>query len=376
MSENSKEKWEIEYQNFKTKNLDEEIAKLKQEIDNSNNITAPNRSELREKTLDKGKKQKQIQKLEMIKINMPKIERILKFKDAQIIRFEKLMEEKKNLEQILNKNYIYSGIYKEEIRKLEKEFESLNLKRTEIQRKLKDSKISEGERINLRKQLEENLKAQNENQGNYSENQLKLTEILNKPIIKKDFDKEIQSAKNMISKCNFIGSHLIEGKSIEEIGVDLSSWKPLNKKNESEIKREEELIEVSKFDKKYPRLAKVKNFFKNIWKNKTKKEDNREEKKAEGQQNNGKLSKEEIAAKKAELYKRIAETGRVSGEKRNKDKTNYSKSEDNTTQEKEQSEEKNKIHVVVRKVKVKPKDAVDVQKNAQNGYNNEKGEGR
>ena len=74
---------------------------------------------------------------------------ILKFKDAQAIRIEKLMREKKNSNQILSNNYKYNYIYNEEIRRLEKELESLNLKKTEIQRKLKDSKISEEERINF-----------------------------------------------------------------------------------------------------------------------------------------------------------------------------------------------------------------------------------
>ena len=228
----------------------------------------------------------------------------------------------------------------------------------------------------------------------FSKNQVALTKKLNSPLQKKDFGKEIQATKNMISKCNFTGRNLMEGKKMQQITTDLKKWKdkkfvdkdgttkekkeksenshkPKNaEKLEKEANVEEyekavaekineedkDLAKVSEFDQKHPRIAKVKNFFKNMGtkaksayvkvKDKiTKRADKEEEISKSGETKKteektpkeveGKLSEKEIAEKKAAMMERLATKGSFVKNQTDLDKIAKEKAEAKAKKEKD-----------------------------------------
>ena len=383
MSKDGKRKWEIDYEKYKTMNLDEEIKKLESQVNASRrelaSIKDSNSQDYKAKSSAQRANEKEINRLNMLKINMPKVANILKTKDAYKAKLEKLMKDKKSVEE--------TKTLGNEAKKLEEELDKLKKDEEKLKDALKDKRISPENREKLNKALSDNSRKQNENQLKFSANQLKLTEKLNSPLAKKDFDKEIQTTRNMISKCNFIGKNLMEGKRMEEITADLKNWKdrkftdktkeandkketsksektepekaetkpekPRTEKDQKDtlendkieeiekavdeaIKEEDSAdkpVKVSEWDQKHPRLAKIKNFFKDAGNkgkeilgkasDKVKKLFNREEKEEEkkeeekktepkAESRTGKLSAQEIADKKSKFYERLTETGKYS----------------------------------------------------------------
>lgn len=361
MSYNGKRKWEIEYENLKTKGVDQEIKKLNTKIKrlSGKEITGTNPQEYRKSKIETenqiNETKKEVARLGRIKENLPKVERTVNFRDAQIKRLEKLTQDKKTYEASLQETKKLS----DEAEKLEEELAELKEQEQKINEALKDPNRSDENRKNLEIVKKQNAQARSLNNDRFSKIQKDLEEKLKNPLPKRDFDKEIQVAKNMISKSNFICRNLMAGKKMEEISVDLNNWKDgkftdksngtknkvENSQEESEKSKtkkiekteKEDLFEeidqavqrqiqengenkpakVSEFDQKHPRLAKIKNFFKNAYttvvgkfSNLRKKED--KSGKADKKEPEGKMSSEEISGKKAEFYKRLAETGKFS----------------------------------------------------------------
>lgn len=356
MGKDNKRKWEREYESLKTKNIDEEIKKLEGEINNTKrslaSIKDSKSDEYRTGKMQQKDKEKELSKMKMLKENLPQVERIVKFRDAQAKRLEKLNQDKKAYEASLQETKKLS----DEAQKLEDELAKLRAQEAKINEALKSPKLSDEDRKKLEQAKIQNRQQQTQNHNDFSDNQKRLSLKLNSPLPRRDFDKEIQVVKNMISKSNFICRNLMEGKKMEEISVDLKNWKDsrfTDKSNETKNKtenskpqdsKEEQFTEVDKgvqqqiadqeigenkpvkvseFDEKHPRLAKIKNFFKNAYSTVAEKisgfrkkdvlEENEPEKKEEAKkQPEGKMSSEQVADRKAEFYKRLAETGKLS----------------------------------------------------------------
>ncbi len=372
--DNNKRKWEEDYEKYSTMNLDDEIKKLEEEIrESGEKRTLTTQKEYKEDKANQKEKEKEINKMKALKQNMPQVKRIIDQKDKLVNRLKKLNEQKKEVEDTKKLG--------QEGKKLEDELNELLENEKKIKEALKNPKITDESRAKLQESLNKNALAQKSNNKKFSDNQLELTKKLNSPLQKKDFEKEIRETKNMISRCNFIGRNLMEGKSTQEIITDLSKWedkkfvdKTAETKKKTEKSKEPEktekpkepektekpkeaekggkskdditeyekavkekineedkdLAEISEFDQKHPRIAKVKNFFKNMGtkaksayekvKDKiTKKADEKAEiskpggtKKQEEKNTKelpGKLSPEEIAEKKAAMMEKLVVRG-------------------------------------------------------------------
>lgn len=361
MGKDSKRKWEREYESLKTKNIDEEIKKLEGEINNTKrslaSIKDTKSDEYRTNKMQQKDKEKELSKMKMLKENLPQVERTVKFRDAQAKRLEKLNQDKKVYEASLKETKKLS----DEAQKLEDKLAELRAQEAKINEALKSPKLSDEDRKKLEQAKIQNRQQQTQNHNDFSDNQKRLSLKLNNPLPKRDFDKEMQVVKNMISKSNFICRNLMEGKKMEEISVDLKNWKDsrfTDKSNETKNKtenskpedgKEEQFTEVDKgvqqqiadqeigenkpvkvseFDEKHPRLAKIKNFFKNAYSTVVEKisgfrkkdvlEENEptniepEKKEEKGKEPEGKLTSEQVADRKAEFYKRLTETGKLS----------------------------------------------------------------
>ena len=367
MSEDKKRKWELEYERLKTVNLDKMITDLATEVREGDPkirrdlaaIKDPNSEEYKKKRQELGKfdaKRKEIARLQRLKANLPKAANILKMRNAQQAKVEKLLTEKKEAEKL-------KGI-SDKSAQLEQELIALQKRERELEADIKklDPK-KESEKIKeLKTKLTENREAQNKNQLDFAENQNALSEKLKNPLLKRDFDKEIRAAKKTISKCNFVGRLLMEGKSIEEIQFNLENWqdrrfvdpskklpkrkdelkgKKPEKEGESEspspkpVKKDKPIgdrkvtgdevleesedrspitpVEVSTFAQRHPRLAKIANFFRHpietIRSIRTQRKKDVTDISPEETKGGGKLTKEEIAAKKADLKARKGRTG-------------------------------------------------------------------
>ena len=366
--DNNKRKWEKDYEKYSTMNLDDEIKKLEGEVRNLRTSQAgikdSTSKEYKDGKANQKEKEKEINKMKALKQNMPQVKRVIDQKDKLTNRLKQLNEQKKEVEDTKKLG--------QEGKKLEDELNKLLENEKKIKEALKNPKLTDESRAKLQESLNKNALAQKSNHEKFSANQLELTEKLNSPLQKKDFEKEIQATKNMLSKCNFIGRNLMEGKRMQEITTDLSKWedkkfvdKTAETKKKTEKSKEPEktekpkeaekggkskdditeyekavnekineedkdLAEISEFDQKHPRIAKVKNFFKNMGtkaksayekvKDKiTKKADEKAEiskpggtKKQEEKHTKelpGKLSPEEIAEKKAAMMEKLVVRG-------------------------------------------------------------------
>lgn len=384
MSKNNKRKWEKDYEKYSTMNLDDEIKKIEGEVNNLRTSQAgikdTTSKEYKDGKTNQKAKESEIKKLKALKQNMPQVKNVVELKKKLEDKLKKLNAQKKEVEDTKKLS--------EKSKKLEEDLKKLLEEENKIKETLKNPKLTDEQKSKFQTALDKNTLAQKENHNKFSETQQKLTEKLNSPLQKRNFDKEIQATKNLISKCNFIGRNLMEGKRIQEITTDLSKWedkkftdkegtaqdkkgnskteKPEKQKTsksektsdsekgkttkkveekEENIEEYEEAIEkgieeedkdlipVSNFDERHPRIAQIKDFFKGMGtkaksaykkvKDKlTKKAEEKEETSKAGgakkqeektsKQVEGKLTSEEIAKKKAEYVKRLAETNRAS----------------------------------------------------------------
>lgn len=375
MSKNNKRKWEKDYEKYSTMNLDDEIKKIEGEVNNLRTSQAgikdTTSKEYKDGKTNQKAKESEIKKLKALKQNMPQVKNVVEQKKKLEEKLKKLYEQKKEVEDTKKLS--------EKSNKLEEDLKKLLEEENKIKETLKNPKLTDEQKSKLQTALDKNTLAQKENHNEFSDTQQKLTEKLNSPLQKRNFDKEIQATKNLISKFNFIGRNLMEGKRMQEITTDLSKWedkkftdkegtakdkkenseepekqkisKPektsdsekgkTTKKVEENIeeyeeaieKEDKDLIKVSEFDEKHPRIAKIKDFFKGMGtkakstyekvkdklirkaeeqeevpkKGEAKKQEEKSSKQVEG-----KLTAEEIAQKKAEFCKKIAETGKYS----------------------------------------------------------------
>ena len=245
--------------------------------------------------------------------------------------------------------------------KLELELITLKTKQKRLKEALNDKEMNEEDKQKVLEQLAENKVLQDENTKKFVKNQADLKMANSKSTVEVS-EEQIEALRDSIRKCNFACRLLISGKSINEVQLSLEQWKdrkltrtkpekateekpasekPVEEKpvtrrsvwdlyasekpNEEKPETDPHPVEVSEFDKKHPRLAKIKNFFVKGWEkfqNWRKGEEPKPEIKPEIKPETkpeikpeveGKQTTEQMNARKAEFYKRIGETGRVSG---------------------------------------------------------------
>lgn len=262
-------KWEEKYNEIKSGKLDIRISELQAKL------TAKTISKDEYKELEKNKK---------VKDNISKINNIIEYKS----KLEKQLQDFKSEE---TRRKSVSDLNKEE-KYLEDELKGLEASKATVERELKNSNISDAEKVNLQQKLLDIKGKINENQNKFSKNQLDISNLPKGQIKFSSLDKEDLTANMMkisskISKCNMICGRLIEGYSWDSIDIKLEQWQDrkftakkgtknilkdaVNVDKTVTIQEKEEntnksLVEVSEFDQKHPRLAKIKNFFKDIGK--------------------------------------------------------------------------------------------------------------
>lgn len=299
-------KWEEKYKELQSGKLDTRIGELQQKFDNKS-IT---REELKE--FEKAKK---------IKENMSKIENIAEYKEkleGQLKELKAEQDRRKSLVDLEKEAKKLDG----ELSRLnfdravaERELKTPDLsdnKRAEIQARL----------ASVKEKMNKNQEAFSKNQLTIAATSKAGGKLAELP------DEELQAKRTnistKISKCHMICGKLVEGYSWDSIDMQLEQWQdrkltskketaekmrqsakedkkekaerpdpeakkeekaplkregtgkerpiatpvPEAKKDEKaeqkEDKEEKSLVEVSEFDKKHPRLAKIKNFFKRM----------------------------------------------------------------------------------------------------------------
>ena len=175
MGKDSKRKWEREYESLKTINIDEEIARIESEISGAKrklaSIKDTTTDEYRTgKTEQKGK-EKELNRMKMLKENLPQVERTVKFRDAQVKRLEKLNQDKKAYEASLQETKKLS----DEAQKLEDKLAELRAQEAKINEALKSPKLSDEDRKKLEQAKIKNRQEQSQNHNDFSDNQKRLS---------------------------------------------------------------------------------------------------------------------------------------------------------------------------------------------------------
>lgn len=344
--EDKKEKWEIRFENYQNGGLDKETEELKAKHDN--------------KEIDIKKYLKEKNRIDKIKTNLSKVEHLVELREEL-----KDLKNEIEKELVLRKNESQQSSQAKQINrqmdKLEQENEDLMSKIEETKRKLKNKNLSDEDRQKLQKQLEKGEAKLKDNNNKYlelnakSRNQVKIerTDEISK-MSSADLKNNYKKVCMKLSRNNFYARRLLEGYDIETVkeedknidweakkykidmkkliakGKEAEKMRGLreNAKEENlkpktaeeeigehvqkimedkgetsqEIDKEElSMVELSEFDKKHPRLAKIKNFVANIKNkilNKTDKENDKEnseqiEEKQEEQQEEQQEEKQE-----------------------------------------------------------------------------------
>lgn len=323
--EDKKEKWEIQFENYKNGSLDKELEELKSKYDN--------------KEIDIKTYMKEQKRFEKIKANLPKIEHLVE------LRVE-LKDLKKEIEKefVNRENEKTSKTTENAMRKLDIENEALMINIDDAKKRLKDKNLSEKDRKDLEKKLSKDEEKLSKNNDKYLELNAKSKENsaprqsqISK-MSKQDLNKNYQKICMKLSRNNFYAKRLIKGYDIEsvkkqdkeidwtarkydidikkliakgkeaekmkalketakeepivdnlmeeQIGNDVK--KILEERENNSDKEELAMVEVSEFEQKHPRLAKIRKFLSNIKNkifNKEEKEDLQTEKKTDEKEN-------------------------------------------------------------------------------------------
>lgn len=291
-------KWEEKYKEIQSGKLDARISELQEKFNNKS-IT---RDELKE-----------FEKSKRIKENISKVDNVVEYKNKLEGQLKEIKAEQDRRKSLVDLD--------KEAKKLDGELGRLKIEKAVAERELKTPDLSDDKKAEIEARLAGIKDKMNKNQESYSKNQLtiaatskaggKLAELPDEELAGKR-----TNISSKISKCNMICGKLIEGYSWDSIDMKLEQWqdRKLTSKKEtadkmrnaakedkkekaertssqaregagrelgkgkatigrtnpedSKEKPEEEkagsLVEVSEFDRKHPRLAKIKNFFKRM----------------------------------------------------------------------------------------------------------------
>lgn len=291
-------KWEEKYNEIQSGKLDARISELQEKFNNKT-IT---RDELKE-----------FEKSKRIKENISKVDNVVEYKNKLEGQLKEIKAEQDRRKSLVD--------LEKEAKKLDGELGRLKIEKAVAESELKTPDLSDDKKAEIEARLAGIKDKMNKNQESYSKNQLTIaatSKVGGK--LAESPDEELAGKRtnisSKISKCNMICGKLIEGYSWDSIDMKLEQWqdrKFTSKKEtvdkmrnaakedkkektektssqaregqnreagksktttgrtnpeESKEKQEEEkagpLVEVSEFDRKHPRLAKIKNFFKKM----------------------------------------------------------------------------------------------------------------
>lgn len=222
-------KWEEKYKELEDgKKLDDQISVLTDKKDKR----AITREELKE-----------LDKLERIKENLPKVKNILEYKNKLEAELKDLKEEQKRRQTLAKTDKANE--------KLEEEMNKLTEERTKLEAELKtadnDDKKKEiqGKLKQVQEKRDANNKAFAENQETLAKN-AKGKEAL-KRIPDDKLSAKITNMSTKISKCNMICNNLLQGKSWDSIDLKLEQWK--DRELKSDKKTADKMRESAKEEK-------------------------------------------------------------------------------------------------------------------------------
>lgn len=345
-----KEKWEIQFEEYQNGGLDKNLEEVKAKYNN--------------KEIDAKQYIKEQKRIEKIKNNLSKVENLVKFRyelnDLKSMLEDELINRYGQAKSIVNSKEI-----DKKIEESDKKNEELLTRIDEIKAKLKNKNLTKNEIENLQKGLKENEKKLDANNKEFLElnarrnnNKQSSIEQANgqqfSMLKSDDLKKEYSKVCMKLSRNNFFAKRLLKGYDIESIKIEdknidweakkytinakqiekIKKLKEAAKENEKSIDKSEKtpekiteeaekkigedvkeimkdkestaLIEVSEFERKHPRLAKIAKFFSNI-KNKisNKKENDVQVDTDEQQENNLQKEKEVPKNKHNDFIKRL-----------------------------------------------------------------------
>lgn len=322
-----KEKWEIQFEEYQNGGLDKKLEELKTKYDN--------------KEIDIKTYMKEQKRIDKIKANLPKIEHLVE-----------LREELKDLRnEIENEILLRTAEDKKnmEMGELEAEKDELMLKVQETEEKLKqpglddkDKKFYEVELTNYKHKLRNNNDRYIELSSKFKPRTSQISKMS-----EQDLKQNYRKICMKLSRNNFFAKRLIKGYNIESIkeedknidwysgkyNIDMKkliakakeaqkmkALKEANKKPDKTLEAQSEqdsgkatyesgdktdikkgeMVVVSEFEQKHPRLAKIKNFFVNIKNKITNNKEEKEEEPKEEEQKSDEVGKTEEKEKKEE----------------------------------------------------------------------------
>ena len=303
-----KEKWEIQFEEYQNGGLDKNLEEVKAKYNN--------------KEIDAKQYIKEQKRIEKIKNNLSKVENLVKFRyelnDLKSMLEDELINRYGQAKSIVNSKEI-----DKKIEESDKKNEELLTRIDEIKAKLKNKNLTKNEIENLQKGLKENEKKLDANNKEFLElnarrnnNKQSSIEQANgqqfSMLKSDDLKKEYSKVCMKLSRNNFFAKRLLKGYDIESIKIEdknidweakkytinakqiekIKKLKEAAKENEKSIDKSEKtpekiteeaekkigedvkeimkdkestaLIEVSEFERKHPRLAKIAKFFSNI----------------------------------------------------------------------------------------------------------------
>lgn len=337
----NKRKWEVEYENYKNGSMDKVYQSLK--------------TKLEDKTISK-EEYDQMKKIEKVKSNISKVTNILELRTKLETRLSKLKDEKKQIDE----HEATRGKTEKTIKEKEVELDKLAKEKENVQKQLKNGNLSSKEKIELENKLSKLESDMEKNNKDFADNHTILrtlkdreSKMGNLAERKPALDKNIIAISSKISKCNMVASNLMKGASWDSIDLKLENWKDRkltskekitdkikgeNKEKterineskgkdnidlseqiestteqilkeegtkregatEKENNEEKSLQEISEFEKKHPRLARIGKWIKSKWN------------KIRGNKNQQEPKKEEEKDKKAEP---VEVTGKANSER-------------------------------------------------------------
>ncbi len=266
-------KWKEEYKNIKSGKLDSRISELQEKLN--------------KKTITK-EEYKELQNSKKIKENIFKIDNVLEYMNKLNIQLYEIKVEETRRKKISDSEKV--------LKKLDEEYQKFEKEKASTEAKLKDSSLNDTEKAELKDKLSKIIEKMNQNQKDFSTNQLAINLAMGQQgklvnIEQKKLDAKKMNISSKISKCNMICDRLVKGYSWDSIDMKLEQWqdrkltanKGTTDKMRNAIQQEEKsknenekveekveptaLVEISEFDQKHPRIAKIKSFFKKIGKN-------------------------------------------------------------------------------------------------------------
>lgn len=300
----SKPRWEVKYEKLlmeepitdKIQNTEEEIKRLKGEKVTGNFKSKEEYEEaVNKKSGTVAETEAKLKRYKDFEKNKGKIANILEYRKSLEAKLDKLpkdtSQEVETKKQEINNMAKIIDTYLKKIEQTKAEIKVAEKKLAEIPEEDSTKKINQRASVKLLTSILQTYEqVVGENQDKQSDLYREITTLEEEG---KGFDKSAENKKMLyerrITKCNIMASNLLEGKDIGDIDLKVEQpqgkFTPANNKikkqiqsareenekeenikagNEKENDEEVLPVEVSEFDEKHPRLAKIKNFFKNI----------------------------------------------------------------------------------------------------------------